>query len=264
MNIHLHVHLISLFPDSFTSYLSESIIARAIKNKKLSVHTYNPRDFVKVKGSQKHKEEPYLRVDDKPYGGGPGMVMEPTPIIKAIEKAVKKSKDDMSRIIFLSPGGVQFTNEMARGWVEQYEKKMKKGKVKVTVGDAKAIEKGVEKSAEEKGKAEAMHIVCICGRYEGVDERVNQVFKTEKISIGPFVTTGGELPAMIIIDALARQIPGVLGNFESREEARVASHEVYTRPEVLEYKGKKYRVPEVLLSGDHKKIDEWRGSKGSR
>jgi tRNA (guanine-N1)-methyltransferase len=165
----------------------------------------------------------------------------------------------MFKILFLSPGGAQFTNEMARSWVEQYEKKMKKGKTKMATEDTKAIEKG----ADKKGKAVAMHIVCICGRYEGVDERVNQVFKTEKISVGPFVTTGGELPAMIIIDALARQIPGVLGNFESREEARVASHEVYTRPEVLEYKGKKYQVPEVLLSGDHKKIEEWRGGKSS-
>lgn len=255
MNINLHMHLISLFPESFSSYFNESIIARAIKNKKLIVHTYNPRDFVKAKGSQKHKAEPYLRVDDKPYGGGPGMVMEPMPIIKAVEKAIKKSKDDIFKIIFLSPGGNQFTNDMAREWVETYAKKIKaKGK----------SDKDVSKSTTGKSKKEkavSMHLICICGRYEGVDERVNQVFKTNKISVGPFVTTGGELPAMIIIDALARQIPGVLGNFESREEARVASHEVYTRPEVLEYKGKKYRVPKVLLSGDHKKIEEWRGGK---
>jgi tRNA (guanine37-N1)-methyltransferase len=253
------MHLISLFPESFSSYLNESIIARAIKKKVLSVYTYNPRDFAKVKGSQKGKAEPYLRVDDKPYGGGPGMVMEPMPIIRAVEKAIKKSKDDIFKIIFLSPGGAQFTNEMARSWVEQYEKKMKKGKIKMTVEESK----GVKKGADKKGRVEALHIVCICGRYEGVDERVNQVFKTDKISVGPFVTTGGELPAMIIIDALARQIPGVLGNFESKEEARVASHEVYTRPEVLKYKGKKYRVPKVLLSGDHKKIEEWRGGKNN-
>ncbi|MEI6478854.1 MAG: tRNA (guanosine(37)-N1)-methyltransferase TrmD, partial [bacterium] len=101
-------------------------------------------------------------------------------------------------------------------------------------------------------------IIMICGRYEGIDSRVKKIFKMENISVGPYVLTGGEIPAMILIDSISRQIEGVLGNFDSREEERVSSSEMYTRPEVLIYKGKKYKVPKVLLSGDHKKIDEWR------
>jgi tRNA (guanine37-N1)-methyltransferase len=98
----------------------------------------------------------------------------------------------------------------------------------------------------------------ICGRYEGIDARVKKIFKCEEISVGPFVLTGGELPAMIFLDCISRQVEGVLGNFDSLEESRTASPDVYTRPEVLEYKDKKYRVPKVLLSGDHKKIEEWK------
>ena len=101
-------------------------------------------------------------------------------------------------------------------------------------------------------------IILICGRYEGIDARIKKVFKMEDISIGPFVLTGGEIPAMIVIDSISRQIEGVLGNFDSREEERVASSDVYTRPEILVHKGKKYKVPKVLLSGDHKKIEEYR------
>ncbi len=236
VSIAVHAHIISLFPDSFSSYLAESIIARAQAEKRLVVHFYNPRSFVKATGAQKGKDLPYLRVDDKPYGGGPGMVMQAEPVLKALEKAKQKAgKNGLSRTIFLSPGGAQFTNELAQKWL------------------------GKSAKAAKTTKTKQIHIAIICGRYEGVDERVNTIFKTEKISVGPFVTTGGELPAMIILDALARQIPGVLGNFDSREEARAASHAVYTRPEVLEYKGKKYKVPAVLVGGDHKKIEEWRG-----
>jgi tRNA (guanine37-N1)-methyltransferase len=97
---------------------------------------------------------------------------------------------------------------------------------------------------------------------EGIDARIKKVFKMVDITVGPFVTTGGELPAMLMIDVVSRQIEGVLGNFSSREESRVASSDVYTRPEILEYKGKKHRVPKVLLTGDHKKIEEWRSQGG--
>lgn len=237
VSITVHAHIISLFPQSFSSYLAESIIARAQSEKRLIVDFYNPRDFVKATGAQKGKDLPYLRVDDKPYGGGPGMVMQAEPIIKAIEKAQKKAGKDAKsmRIIFLSPGGEQLTTEMVKNWLPATSSPKSKKKI---------------------------HIAIICGRYEGIDERVNTIFKTEKISVGPFVTTGGELPAMLILDTLSRQIPGVLGNFDSREEERIASHAVYTRPEVLEYKKKKYKVPEVLVSGDHKKIEEWRGGLG--
>jgi len=103
--------------------------------------------------------------------------------------------------------------------------------------------------------------VRVAGRYEGIYARVKKIFKAEEVSVGPFVLTGGEVPAMVVVDACARQIEGVLGKLESLEEERTASPEMYTRPEVLEWKGKKYRVPKVLLGGDHKKIEEWRKNK---
>jgi tRNA (guanine37-N1)-methyltransferase len=229
-------HIITLFPESFSSYLGESILARAQKEKLFSVAFYNPRTFVKPNKSQKGKKKPYLRVDDRPYGGGPGMVMEAMPVIKAIEKALATAKSAKNKknfkkelIIFLSPSGAQFTNALGTKFAKEYS-----------------------------------DIIIICGRYEGIDARIKKIFKMTDISVGPFVTTGGEVPAMLMIDVMARQIPGVLGKFESREESRVASSDVYTRPEALEYKGKKYKVPKVLLSGDHKKIEEWREEKNKR
>lgn len=230
----MNFHIITLFPDSFISYLNESILARAIKNKKIKVSFYNPRDFIKVPKSQKGKDKPYKRIDDIPYGGGPGMVMQVEPIVKAVEKAINslklkvKSRKKKVKIIFLSPEGKQFDTQYAKDSVKKYT-----------------------------------DIIVICGRYEGIDERINKIFKTEKITVGPFVLTGGELPAMIMIDCMARQIEGVLGNFSSREEERVSSNEVYTRPEIFKYKNKNYKVPEVLLSGNHKKIDEWRAQSAS-
>jgi len=222
----MNFHIITLFPEAFSSYLNESILARAIKEKKVKVSFYNPRDFAKITKVQKVKNKPYKRVDDIPYGGGPGMVMQAEPVVKAIEKAVKKSKKGKTKIIFLIPSGEQFDTVYAKNISKKYS-----------------------------------DIIIISGRYEGIDERVNKIFKTDKISIGNFVLTGGELPAMIIMDCVSRQIDGVLGNKSSLEEERISSSEVYTRPEVLEYKGKKYKVPKVLLSGNHKLIDEWRKSK---
>ncbi len=154
------------------------------------------------------------------------MVIQAEPIIKAIDEAKKKIKSKKTRIIFLSPAGKQFDTTYAKVAAKKYT-----------------------------------DIIIICGRYEGVDARVKKIFKAEEISIGPFVLTGGELPAMIMTDCISRQIEGVLGNFDSREEERISSSETYTRPEVLLYKGKKYKVPPVLLSGDHKKIDKWRSGK---
>jgi len=211
-------------------------LARAIKNKVLKVSFYNPRDFVKITKAQKMKDKPYKRVDDIPYGGGPGMVMQAEPVAKAIEKAVvkiKKNSKSKIKIIFLCPNGKQFNTDYAKTAAKKFT-----------------------------------DVIIISGRYEGIDERVNKIFsgpasggKTEKITVGPFVLTGGELPAMIIMDCISRQLDGVLGNKASLEEERVSSSEVYTRPEILEFKGKKYKVPPVLLSGNHKKIDEWRMGK---
>ena len=205
-------HIITLFPDAFGSYLGESILKRAIEDKKIRARFYNPRDFTVNK---------WHRVDQRPYGGGPGMVIEALPVIKAIAKALGKGKK--AKIIFFSPSGKQLTNDYA-------------AKVGKSFSD----------------------IVMICGRYEGIDARVKKAYKVEEVSVGPFVLTGGELPAMLVIDSIARRIPGVLGDIDSLEENRVACSDVYTRPEVFEYKGKNYRVPKILLSGDRVKIDEWK------
>ncbi|MFH1454704.1 MAG: tRNA (guanosine(37)-N1)-methyltransferase TrmD [bacterium] len=224
----MNFHIITLFPESFSSYLNESILARAIKEKKIKVNFYNPRDFAKITKVQKSKNKPYKRVDDIPYGGGPGMIIQALPIIKALESVLKKIKNKKSKIkiIFLTPKGKQFDTAYAKNAAKKYT-----------------------------------DIIIVSGRYEGIDERINNIFKTEKITVGPFVLTGGELPAMIIMDCVSRQINGVLGNKTSLEEERISSNEVYTRPEVLEYRGKKYHVPKVLLSGNHKLIDEWRKNK---
>src|SRR3989344_1005090 len=159
----MNFHIITLFPGAFDSYLGESIIKRAIEDKKIRIKFYDPKDF---------ESDPKKRADDKPYGAGPGMVMRAKPVIKAIESAVKKSGKSIKRslkikpkIIFLSPSGKQFTNEYARS---------------------------VAKKVKD--------IIIVSGRYEGIDARVKKAFKMEEVSIGPFVLTGGELPAMIMID----------------------------------------------------------------
>ena len=206
-------HLISLFPEAFSSYIKESIIGRAIADNYIDIKNYNPRNFTK----DKHK-----RIDRIPYGGGPGMVIEALPVISAINEAKGKTK---AKIIWLSPSGKQFDT------------------------------KDAEKLSKEK------NIIFVCGRYEGIDDRVRNVFRTENYSVGPYTLTGGELPALIMMDSISRQIPGVLGNESSVEEKRISSPEVYTRPEALTYKKKTYKVPEVLLSGNHKEIEKWKQSK---
>ena len=222
-------HLITLFPESFESYLNASIIKRAQEKKKIAIKYYNPRDFTlpSKKGAKQTYED--RRVDNRPYGGGPGMVIEALPVIKAIDKAIgKKIKTSQGRktirIIFFSPAGKQFSNDMAETFKKYTD------------------------------------IVLICGRYEGIDARIKKVFPMIDISVGPYVLTGGELPAMILIDSIARRIPGVLGHDNSVEELRVSSSDVYTRPEIITYKGKKLRVPKVLLTGHHANIERWKKS----
>ena len=205
-------HLITLFPDTFQSYLNDSMMARAIRAGKIKVKFYNPRDFTR----DKHRQ-----VDDKPYGGGPGMVIKAEPVLKAVAKAI--TRQEKTKVIILSPRGKQFTNADAFSWSKKYT-----------------------------------NLVLIAGHYEGIDGRVKKVLKATEISVGPYILTGGELPAMMIVDAVTRQIPGVLGKSESLEEKRVTNGEVYTRPEEIIFQGKKYKVPKVLLSGDHKKIEEWK------
>ncbi len=168
----------------------------------------------------------WKKTDDRPYGGGPGQVQYALPVLKAVERAKSKVKSGKFKVIIFSPSGKKFTNEVARKWAK-----------------------------------EGKDLILISGRYEGIDARVKKILKAEEYSIGDYVLTGGELPAMVVIDAVSRQIKGVLGKFESVEENRVASSEVYTRPEILIWKGKKYRVPKVLTTGDHKKIEEWKKTK---
>ena len=216
----LRFHVVTIFPDMFVSYFAESIISRAIENKLLEVKTYALREYT---------EDKHRRVDGRPYGGGPGMVMWADPIIKCvakIEKAIVRRKNTKTLVVIFNAGGEKFTNTLA-----------------------------------QKTAKECTDVVFICGRYEGVDSRVKKILKAKEWSIGDYVLTGGELPAMVCIDSMARQIKGVLHDELSLEEKRMASHEIYARPEIYEHAGKKYRVPKVLLSGNHKLIDEYRAKK---
>ena len=170
-------------------------------------------------------EDKHKKTDDKSFGGGPGMVIKIEPIALAIGSILKsKVKSQKSKVIVFSPSGKQFTQKMAKDWAKKYNS-----------------------------------IILICGRYEGIDARVKKILNAEEISIGPYILTGGELPAAVVADAVARHIPSVLGKEESLEEKRgISGFPVYTKPEVFEFKGKKYKVPKVLLSGHHKNIEEWR------
>lgn len=219
----LQFHIITLFPESIKPYLKSSIIGRAIKAKKIEISFYDPKKFTRDK---------YGRVDRRPYGGGPGMVLEPDGLLRAAQKALSRRGLDSARLkmtakIFFSTDGKQFD--------EDFAKKLSKKR----------------------------DILLIAGHYEGVDARVQKILKAKKVSVGPYVLTGGELPAATVIDAVSRFVPGVLGKAESLEASRVSSPEVYTRPEMLTWRGKKYKVPKVLLSGHHAEIEKWkRGKKG--
>lgn len=207
-------HVVTLFPEVIDAYTQASILGRAQKEKLLKVKTYQLRDTAGNK---------WGKVDERPYGGGPGMVLRAEPIIKAVQK-IKKSK---AKVLVTAAGGKPLTNAYAKALLKYKD------------------------------------VIIVCGRYEGIDARAIKVLKAEEVSVGPYILTGGEVPAMAIIDAAARQIKGVLGKFESLEESRVASHEIYTRPEVLKVKGKNYKVPKVLLSGHHANVDSWKSKKRS-
>ena len=211
----MNFHVITLFPEVIEAYTNASILGRAQREGKFKVKTYQLRDTAGNK---------WGKVDERPYGGGPGMVLRAEPVIKAVEKIRKGKK---ITVLVTAAGGKPFTNA--------YAKKLSKLK----------------------------DVIIVCGRYEGIDARAIKVLKAEEVSVGPYILTGGEVPAMAIIDAAARQIKGVLGKFESLEESRVASHEIYTRPEVLKIKGKSFKVPKVLLSGHHAKMDVWKSKKRS-
>lgn len=218
----MNFHVITIFPNLFESYLSDSIMKKAIDKNLINIQFYNPRDITK----NKHK-----KVDDIPYGGGPGMIMMAEPIIDLWARITQKTLREhlpfthkrIFKTILLSPGGEKFTTGYAKKAIQEYT-----------------------------------DIIFICGRYEGIDSRVEQVTGAELVSIGDYVLTGGEVATMVMIDSMSRQVNGVLGNNNSLEEERISSHEMYTRPADLKFKGKTYSVPSVLMEGNHKLIDEWR------
>lgn len=216
-------HIITIFPHIFNSYLDESILCRAQKNKLVKIKIYDLRKWT----SDKHKT-----VDDAPYGGGAGMIMKVEPIYQAIKYITHNIEYGTCKTILLSAKG--------KAWNQR--------------------------KAQKCGKLD--NLILICGRYEGVDERVKK-FVDEEISIGDYVLTGGELPALIMIDSITRLLPGVLGNIQSIKQeshliAGVLEYPQYTRPEIFMANKKKYRAPKILLSGNHQKIKEWRKLKMKR
>ncbi len=224
----LRFHLITLFPEACDAYLNASILGRARADKKISVAYQNPRDFVELPKEKKGNAFAYKKVDERPYGGGPGMVMTALPIVKAVKKSLARRKGKIA-LVWFSPSAPSFTNA----------------------------------AADKLAKFD--DVVLVSGRYEGIDERALSILKTfgtvMKYSVGEATLTGAEVPAMAIIDAVTRRIPGVLGKDESVEERRTASPAVYTRPEVITWEGKNYKVPPVLITGNHAKIEDWKKSK---
>jgi len=216
----LKFDIITIFPNIFDSYLKESFIKKAQDSHKISIKIHNLRDFT----SDRHKT-----VDDRPFGGGLGMVLKVEPVYKAVKK-IKKGKK--SKVILFTPRGKKFNQKMAFNL------------------------------------SKLNQVIMICGRYEGVDERVAKRVADLEVSIGEFDLMGGELPSMLITETVSRLIPGVLGKPELlkeriTKEKGFMEYPQYTRPEIFSpKKGTKWRVPKVLLSGNHKKITEWRNKQG--
>ena len=210
----MKIDVLTLFPDFFEAFFSHSMLKRAVGKKLVSFKAHDLRDFTRDRRRT---------CDDRPFGGGPGMLLKPEPIFEAAERLLGKRKKKKGRhFVYLSPQGERFSQ-------------------------AKASELSREKE-----------IVFLCGHYEGVDQRAIDVFVTDEISVGDYVLTGGELPVMVVIDAVVRLLPGVLGREESKEfesfSRNLLEYPQYTRPAV--YRGMK--IPPVLLSGNHKEIEAWR------
>ncbi len=211
--------ILTIFPSLFNSYLKESLIDKAQKNKYIKIHIHDIRKWAPDKHST---------VDDKPFGGGSGMVMKVDPIYKAVSEI--KKDNSKTKIILFTPRGKKFNQKKANDF-SNYDQ-----------------------------------IIMICGRYEGVDERVSKFIADEDISIGSYVLMGGELPAMVVLETVSRLVPGVIGKDsflkERKKEEGFVEYPQYTRPENIIINGNKRSAPSVLLSGDHRKIEEWRSKKG--
>ncbi len=216
----MRFHVLTLFPEMILNGMSESIIGRAIKNEYISLNVVNIRDY---------SDNKHMKVDDYPYGGGAGMVMQAPPVVAAYESVVENMNLDVTkkkpRVVYMTPQGSVFNQDMAQDFAKEED------------------------------------LILLCGHYEGIDERALEMIVTDHVSIGDYVLTGGELPAMVVMDCVSRLVPNVLNNdesavFESFYDG-LLEHPQYTRP--VEFRGK--RVPEVLLSGNHKKIEEWRKEK---
>ena len=213
----MHFYILTLFPDMVMNGLTDSIIGRAMKNGYLKIEAVNIRDYA----FNKHQS-----VDDYPYGGGAGMLMKAEPVYQAYSAVLEKIKSEnpeaQPRVVYLSPQGGTFSQEMAEDYAKEED------------------------------------VILLCGHYEGIDERVLEEIVTDYVSIGDYVLTGGELPAMVMIDTISRLIPGVLHNDVSAEfdsfQDNLLEYPQYSRPE--EWHGKK--VPEVLMSGHHANIEKWR------
>jgi len=209
----INFYILTLFPDMVMQGLNTSVIGRAIERELLHIEAINIRNY---------SEDKHLRVDDYPYGGGAGMVMQAAPVYRAFQGIKEQTGKDKLRVIYLTPQGQVFQQAIAK-----------------------------ELSKEED-------LVLLCGHYEGIDERALQLIVTDYLSIGDYVLTGGELPAMVVVDAVSRLVPGVLNNEESAElesfHDNLLEYPQYTRPE--EYMG--LQVPSVLLSGHHANIEKWR------
>jgi len=210
--------VITIFPNLFKNFISESLLARAQKKKLIKINLRNLRNWA---------DDKHQTVDGRPYGGGAGMILKIEPIFRAVKSLKFKVKSKKSRVILLSAKGRTFT----------------------------------QKDAQRLAKYD--QITFICGRYEGVDERVAKYIADEEISIGNYVLFGGEVPAMVMIEAISRLIPGVVAKEESIKNESFTKNITkeyphYTRPEVFVLNGKKLKVPPVLLSGNHKNIEEWR------
>jgi tRNA (guanine37-N1)-methyltransferase len=231
----MRFHIVTIFPQILDSYLRESIIGRAQKNKLIEIFAHNLRD---------HTTDKHGKVDDTPYGGGAGMVLQVQPIYDCVEAIKSKIQSASRRTNFKSNPK---SNPPAGG------QNLKTRTILFSAKGKKYTQRTVERLAKYD------NLILICGRYEGVDERVAEKIADEEISIGDYVLTGGELPAMIVIDSVTRLLPGVLGNDESAKNEshkndNYKEHPQYSKP--ANFNG--WQVPEVLLGGNHGEIEKWR------